>query len=48
MDSHPISLLKERKPYDETIYNVSSMPAARRSNSPLKLWNFSGKMLPPS
>ena len=20
MDSHPISLLKERKPYDETIY----------------------------
>jgi hypothetical protein len=28
--------------------NVRSMPAARRSNSPLQLWNFSGKTLPAS
>jgi len=24
------------------------MPAARKSNSPLQLWNFSGKTLPAS
>jgi hypothetical protein len=28
--------------------NVRSMPAARRRNSPLQLWNLSGKTLPAS
>src|SRR5215472_10419495 len=37
---------KERKPYDEAIYQRALDARARRSNSPPQLWNFSGKMLP--
>jgi hypothetical protein len=44
MDSHPISLLEGAEALRRAIYQRALEPAARRSNSPLKRWNFSGNV----
>ena len=42
-DSHPISLLERVQALRRGDLPTCLLPTARRSNSPLKLWNFGGK-----